>query len=304
VEKLPTVLVIGEILFDVFPTYTRIGGAPFNFAYHLRQCGFPVHFVSRIGKDDYGRRIMKILADHGFDAPHIQYDDRRPTGTVDVTVDESGVPEFDIVTDVAYDNIQFDVDVHPKMLDQSRLIYFGTLAQRGRRGFEGLQQFLRHRHPDALCFYDINLRPDCYSEDIIRASLTHADILKINKDELHVCKKLFAFKEDDRKFIAYLMQQYHLDMLALTDGDQGSTLFSGKKYLSSPPHAVATMMDTVGAGDGYAAILAAGKLLGWSLESLLSRSSEFASRICSIKGAIPDSTHFYDTCRIQVSGGE
>lgn len=303
-DELPTILVIGEILFDVFPTYTRIGGAPFNFAYHLDKCGFPVHFVSRIGEDEYGQRVVKTLADRDFNAATIQHDEHHSTGIVDVTVDNEGIPEFDIVADVAYDHIQFDADVHQQILNRARLIYFGTLVQRSREGFESVQQFLEHRHPDAQCFYDINLRPNCYSESIIRKSLEHADVLKLNKDELHVCKKMFGYQEDDRAFITYLMRQYRLSMLALTDGEHGSTLFSREDHLSCAPYPVVSMVDTVGAGDGFAAMLAAGRLLNWPMASQLSRASEFASRICSIKGAIPDSTDFYDTCRNQVSGGE
>jgi fructokinase len=303
-QELPTILVIGEILLDVFPTYTRIGGAPFNFAYHLDKCGFPVRFVSRIGKDEHGQRVIKTLADRDFDAATIQHDEHHATGIVDVTVDNEGVPEFDIVPDVAYDHIQFDAGIHQPILNRARLIYFGTLAQRSREGFESLHQFLEHRHPDAQCFYDINLRPTCYSEKYIRKSLEHANVLKLNKDELQVCKKMFGYQEDDRAFITHLMEQYRLSMLALTDGGHGSTLFSSEGYLSCEPHPVVSMVDTVGAGDGFAAMLAAGRLLNWPVASQLSRASEFASRICSIKGAISDSTNFYDTCRNLVSGGE
>lgn len=293
-HPLPTIFVIGEILFDIFPNYTRMGGAPFNFAYHLHKFGFPVCFVSRVGNDEHGRQITEALNARGFSTDYIQMDRRYPTGNVQIRLDENGVPDFDIISDVAYDHIEFDTGVHQHVLDQAGLIYFGTLAQRGRDGFNSIQQFLAHRNSEALCFYDINLRPNCYSETVIQASLEHSDVLKLNMDELQVCKQICRFEEDDRRFISYLRQTHNLGTVALTHGEHGSNLYTNGNRYDSTPQMVASLIDTVGAGDGFAAMLAAGTLLGWPPEQVLFQASKFASRICSIRGAIPDSPAFYD----------
>ena len=97
------ILVIGEILFDVFPNYMRLGGAPFNFAYHLKNFGFDVRFISRIGRDDAGREILHRLELARFDLKYIQVDDVHPIGSVNVQLDKNGAPKFDIISDVAYD---------------------------------------------------------------------------------------------------------------------------------------------------------------------------------------------------------
>ena len=122
------ILVIGEILFDVFPNYRRLGGAPFNFAYHLKNFGFDVRFISRIGRDDAGREILDRLELARFDLKDLQIDDLRPTGTVNVRLDKSGAPQFDIIADVAFDRIEFIPESHSDLIEGARLIYFGTLV--------------------------------------------------------------------------------------------------------------------------------------------------------------------------------
>jgi fructokinase len=298
-QPLPTVLVIGEILFDVFPTYTRMGGAPFNFAYHLSQCGFPVHFISRIGDDAYGHEILDTLESRGFNTTYIQRDARYPTGTVQVHLDDKGIPEFNIVADVAYDRIDFDPDVHQALLDQTRLIYFGTLVQRSPHGFDSLQHFFDRRQPNTIRFYDINLRPNCFSKSVLATSLDHCDVLKLNVDELRVYKEMFALNpsETDEDVRRHLMDTFGIGTLALTDGEHGSTVYANGQSHPSSPQTVLNLVDTVGAGDGFAAMMAAGLLLDWPLELIHSRAAEFAARICSIKGAIPESADFYDIYR-------
>jgi fructokinase len=302
-QPLPTILVIGEILLDVFPTYTRLGGAPFNFAFHLSRCGLPVHFVSRIGDDANGRQIIETLHGRNFDTTYIQQDKAHATGTVRVELQEGGIPRFDIAADVAYDYIEFDSPQYQKLIDRARLIYFGTLVQRSFRGFGSVQQFLNHRRSDGICFYDINLRPGGYSEEVVRASLAQADIVKLNTDEREVCRQMAGREKNKADIIAYFMQTYHLRSVALTDGERGSILYAGKERHVATPALVNHLEDTVGAGDGFAALLAAGFLLKWPPAVTLRRATEFASRICEIKGAISESDDFYSPWRALVAQG-
>ena len=298
------ILAIGEILFDIFPESKRLGGAPFNFAYHLKQLGFPVRFISRIGTDDNGREILNRLTGAGFDPGDIQLDDGHPTGTVQVQLDKKGIPEFDIISDVAYDYIDLSQEIYSTYLQSAELVYFGTLMQRTDQAFKQLQHFLHRKPSGTVSFYDINLRRNCYSDRVVETSLHKTDILKLNTDELNECKRIARIDHDEPSFIRYMMTQYSLDRVALTKGDQGSELYTNEGSSHAAPELVDSMVDTVGAGDAYAALLAVGILMKWSPKVTLARATGFASRICTIEGAIPDSAEFYEPIRKQMRDGE
>ena len=297
------ILVIGEILFDVFEDEKRIGGAPFNFACHLKNLGFPVRCISRIGNDALGKDILNILKQHHFDIDDIQIDDKHDTGTVTVQLSESGNPTFHINTDVAYDYIHYLPNEHSSLTNKADVIYFGTLVQRTQQGFENILRFMENRRPGTLCFYDINLRPDCYSDKVILSSLEHADILKLNTQELDECKRIFRFSKDNDAFIKFLMAQYALKIVAVTKGDKGSELYTQNGCFQSERTRVSSMVDTVGAGDAYAAMLVVGMIKGWKPDRMLSMASMFASRICEIRGAVPGSREFYKPIMEMIENG-
>jgi fructokinase len=298
------ILVIGEVLLDIFPKSERLGGAPFNFAYHLKQFGFPVRFISRIGIDDNGRKILDRIKEAGFDPGDIQLDDVHPTGTVQVQLDNNGVPKFDIIPNVAYDYIEFKPEAYGEHLQSAELVYFGTLVQRTDQGFKQIQRLLHRKQSDAMSFYDINLRHDCYSDEVVEASLHETDILKLNADELRECKRITGNDQDDPTFILHIMTEYSLDTVALTKGDDGSELYTTEGSSRAVPEPVESMVDTVGAGDAYAAMLAAGILKKWSPQKTLAMAATFASRICSIEGAIPESEEFYELILKQMKSRE
>jgi fructokinase len=297
------ILVIGEILFDVFENEKQLGGAPFNFAYHLINFGFPVRFISRIGNDSNGKEILTILKQYHFNIDDIQIDDHHDTGTVEVQLNSSGSPAFHIKPDVAYDYIDYLPNKHLSLIDTADVIYFGTLIQRSSQGFKNIQKFMSLRRSDALCFYDINLRQNCYSDKVILASLGHADLLKLNEEELDECKRIFRFSKDDDAFIPFLMDKYALDTIAITKGNMGSELYTQKGRFHSKTNDVSSIVDTVGAGDAYSAMLAVGTIKGWNPDRTLSMASMFASRICEIRGAIPESREFYDLVKEMMENG-
>lgn len=288
------ILVIGEILFDVFPNYRRLGGAPFNFAYHLKNFGFEVRFISRIGIDDAGKEILHKLELARFNLDDIQVDDDHPTGSVDVQLDKGGAPQFQIIPDVAYDYIEFIPGYHANLINEARIIYFGSLVQRSEAGYENVQAFISRNSSKILNFYDINLRPGCYNKAIIKKSLSKTDILKLNTSELGKLKQMRSLKMNNEKFVYHLMETHSIRMVSLTKGESGSELFTNRGNLSSEPAKAIKVVDSVGAGDAYAAMLVAGLLQQWRPEEILDRASLFASRICEIKGAIPDSASFYE----------
>jgi fructokinase len=288
------ILVIGEILFDVFPNYRRLGGAPFNFAYHLKNLGFNVRFVSKIGMDDAGKEILHKLELARFNLDDLQVDENHPTGSVNVQLDESGAPQFDIISDVAYDYIEFIPKYHSNLINAAKMIYFGSLIQRSEAGYENLQTFIACDSSETHNFYDINMRPGCYNNAIIEKSLIKTDILKLNTEELVKLKQTLSLKVSRDDLVYHLMERHSINTVSLTKGEAGSELFTDQGYLTSRPTEAITVVDSVGAGDAYAAMLAAGLLKKWRPEEILERASLFASRVCEIKGAIPDSATFYE----------
>jgi fructokinase len=288
------ILVIGEILFDEFPKYRRLGGAPFNFAYHLKNFGFNVRFISKIGMDDAGKEILHKLELARFDLDDIQVDDVHPTGRVKVRLDKSGTPQFDIISEVAYDYIEFIPEYHSSLISEARMIYFGSLVQRSEAGCENLQAFVSRNSPEALNFYDINLRPGCYNKAIIEKSLLKTNILKLNTNELGKLMQMLPLKTNNDAFVHHLMKTHSIHTVSLTKGELGSELYTNQRCFTAEPTETITVVDSVGAGDAYAAMLAAGLLKKWQPQKILDRASLFASRICEIKGAIPDSELFYE----------
>jgi fructokinase len=296
------ILVIGEILFDVFPNYRRLGGAPFNFAYHLKNFGFDIRFISRIGTDDAGKEILHRLELARFNLDDIQVDDGHPSGSVNVQLDKSGAPQFDILPDVAYDYIDFMPEYHSTLIDAAQMIYFGSLVQRTTTGCYNLQAFISRNASETLNFYDINLRPGCDDKAMIEKSLSKTDILKLNADELGKLKQTLSLKVNPDDFVYHLMETHSIRTVSLTKGESGSELFTHQGCFSSKPAKAIKVVDSVGAGDAYAAMLAAGLLEKWRPEEILDRASLFASRICEIKGAIPDSASFYEPFKALFAG--
>jgi len=288
------ILSIGEILFDVFPAYRRLGGAPFNFAYHLKHLGFAVRFTSRVGCDDAGREILDRLDVSEFNIGDMQIDPTHPTGTVNVELDVQGSPAFDITRDVAYDYLDFSPDLASVLATPPRLMYFGTLIQRTTVGRNTLREIFAAKSPQTRCLYDINLRPGCFHRDLITESLEHADILKLNMEELSLLKNIFSYTGSCVLFCNHLMERFHLSMICVTRGANGSELYIGKNRYTTTAAGFPSVTDTVGAGDAYTAMLAVGLLSGWSPQRVLSEASRFAARICLIEGAVPTEPNFYD----------
>lgn len=297
------VVVIGEILFDVFPDSKRLGGAPFNFAFHLHRVGVPVRFFTRIGGDDDGREIMDFLQRWGFPVDDIQIDPHRPTGRVEVTVDDRGVPEFDILRNAAYDAIEWTPALTRALAQPARLVYFGTLVQRGRAGAMLVQRLLAGADPATRRFCDINLRPHCYTEDTVRQSLQGTDILKLSAGEVEVLQTMIRGDSDIEAFVGQLRRRYLLNMVCVTRGEDGSELYTEHGVFRAGLTSAPRVRDTVGAGDAYAAVLALGLLQGWPPERTLEAATAFAAAICEIEGAIPSTASFYDALKTRMRPG-
>ncbi|MFP4446309.1 MAG: carbohydrate kinase family protein [Desulfosudaceae bacterium] len=284
----------GEVLFDIFPDSSRLGGAPFNFSCHLARLGHTVRFLSRVGEDDNGQKIMTCIRQYGLNTYDVQIDPVRPTGYVSVSLDATGVPDFEIVPDVAYDHLEFSDHMRRLMRLPPALFYFGTLVQRAPASRQTLQRLFDQKDEKTTFFYDVNLRRDCYTWEIIENSLRYTDILKLNEEELDTIKEMTGFQKNETDFIAYLLEEYRLSLIALTRGNAGSALYAPEAAHETAAVVPDTPVDTVGAGDAFAAVLAAGYLRGLPLPQTLEAASAFAADVCTIAGAVPEDDSFYD----------
>ncbi len=293
------VLVFGEVLFDKFPNRTSLGGAPFNYAFHLHHLGIPVRLISRVGEDEPGREILDRLQKVGLFAEGVQVDTIHPTGEVKVTLNDRGVPEFNILPERAYDYIEFDSCIETLTREEISLVYFGTLAQRFSTSAETLDKICKVLVSRSTFVLDINLRSPFYTPEVIQSSLQNCGILKINEDELATIKETLRIDSSAENLPRYLLDTYKLDFLCVTKGEEGSELYEAGNNISFycpalPPKKV---VDTVGAGDAFCAMLTAGYLAGWPKQTLIEKATEFASRICEIPGALPENREFYKPYR-------
>ena len=295
------VLVIGEVLFDVFPDQRRLGGAPFNVAWHLHQMRVPVLFVSRVGDDDAGREILDFARSAGFPTEGIQIDRDHPTGEVRVQLDENGGHRFEILPDRAYDYLEMTPWLQAQARRRVPLVYFGTLIQRHEVSAALVQEAVRLFQKESTLMVDLNLRPPFYNREVVARTLDAADLLKLNDEELIEVKKLLGWSGKGREIIQRVLLEFHLGNICLTMGPEGSLWFAAGK---PEPWRQADLVlddfvDSVGAGDAFAAVMALGFLANWPRQTILDQASAFAGRICTIPGALPSDPSFYDDLRLE-----
>ncbi|MDC0336176.1 carbohydrate kinase [Pseudodesulfovibrio sp.] len=279
-----TAIGLGEILWDVLPEGRKLGGAPANFAYHVSALGGTGFPVSRIGDDDLGREALEVLRKHDVITDHISIDPNHPTGTVDATVDTAGVATYTFPDAVAWDYLFFDAATLG-LAATANVICFGTLAQRSEISRKAIHSFLSAA-PNALKVYDINLRQNFYSAEIIQTSLTQADVLKINDDELRVVADMFSLPSGEEASLVALVNQYDLKLGVLTRGGEGSLILS-RNDKSELPGQPTTVVDTIGAGDSFSAALALAYLHGHGLDEINRYATSVAAFVCGQAGAMP-----------------
>ena len=265
-----TILSIGEILWDVFPDTVRLGGAPFNFAVHAHRLGHRVIFLSAVGDDERGRAALERAAALGLPAEFIQVAVGQPTGSVSVRLDPEGQPDFTIHRPAAYDCLTLDEDQLQRLADlRPDWVYFGTLYPMEVGAREVLRRLL-DAVPDARRFYDVNLRRGCYTQELVRELLSLADAVKLNGDEA-------------RRFPGL----GEAPSLAVTRGERGCAVRIGNDRAECPGYPV-KVVDTVGAGDAFAAAFLHGLAAGWSA----AKTGDFANRlgalVASRAGALPE----------------
>jgi fructokinase len=285
---------IGEILFDIYPTHKKLGGAPLNFIYHIKKLTDNGNLISRIGKDVLGNKIINELQHAEISTDFIQQDHLHPTGMALVTLSGDGNPGFKIEPDCAYDFIELDEANENLINTDTDCLYLGTLAQRSPVS-RGTIQSLFNR--GLKYFADINLRQNFYNKEILEKTLSAVDFLKVNYEEMHTLNDLFVQAEYSTELVALeLIEKYNLHMIAVTRGENGSSIFeNGKRYDYS--NVETKVIDTTGAGDAFAAILCLGYLSGLEIPLINKLANDFASDICQVEGALPKNDRVYENYR-------
>ena len=275
---------LGEALWDCLPEGRKLGGAPANFAYHTGQFGYDSLAISAVGDDALGQETLDEFDKKGvkYLMPEVDYQ----TGTVQVELDSEGIPTYDIKEGVAWDNIPFTPEVE-EAAKNCRAVCFGSLAQRSSVSRQTIQKFLEATPKDCLKIFDINLRQNFYTKEIIINSLQHANILKINDEELVLIGRLFGYPGLDIENKCWLLLgKYHLDMLVLTCGVNGSYVFAPnlKSFQETPAVEVA---DTVGAGDSFTGAFTSAILAGMPITDAHKLAVEVSAYVCTQNGAMP-----------------
>lgn len=277
---------MGEVLWDMLPEGKKIGGAPANFAYHVSQFGLPSCVVSAVGNDALGTEILDNLTSKGLNCqiarvPYV-------TGTVQVSIDQAGVPQYEIRENVAWDNIPYTSALEA-LAQRTKACCFGSLAQRSVVSRSTINRFLdaMPQNDDTLVVFDVNLRQGFYNREILCNSMDRCNILKINDEELILVSRMFGYPGIDLQDKCWiLLGKYNLRMLILTCGINGSYVFTPGNVSFQPTPKV-DVADTVGAGDSFTAAFIASILRGKSVREAHTLAVQTSAYVCTQKGAMP-----------------
>ena len=280
------VIGMGEALWDVLPEGKKIGGAPANFAYHVSQFGLPSCVVSAVGDDALGKEIIENFTSKGLthQIDTVPY----PTGTVQVEIDQAGIPQYEIKENVAWDNIPYTAMLE-QLAEKTKAVCFGSLAQRNIVSRNTINRFLDAipAENNPLIVFDVNLRQGFYNKDILCNSMKRCNILKINDEELVTVSRMFGYPGIDLQDKCWiLLGKYNLQMLILTCGINGSYVFTPGNVSFQPTPKV-EVADTVGAGDSFTAAFISNILKGRPVAEAHQCAVLTSAYVCTKKGAMP-----------------
>lgn len=275
------VVCFGEVLWDVYPTYKKLGGAPFNVAAHLQQLGSHSQIISRVGIDDNGTAIIDAIRARGISVDFVQLDPSINTGIVQVVLDELGIPSYDIKQNVSWEQITADPK-DEQLVNDSKALVFGTLACRSETSRASLLKLLTLSN---LNICDLNIRQSFYSASLIATLLNQTHILKVNDEEEDLIAELFDLGKEDVP--AKIAQKFDLEMIIKTLGKDGAQVFKDGKIITVNGTPI-DVVDTVGSGDAFLAAFIHNYLNENSLENCLSEACKLGAFVATKKGAIPN----------------
>ena len=283
----PRMLVgLGEALWDLLPGGKQIGGAPLNFAYISLLLGGRAAVASRIGADGLGRDLERELSQRGIEVRYLQRDPSLPTGTAKVMLFADGQPSYEIGRPVAWDAMEPTLD-WKELARQADAVCFGTLAQRSEQSRKAIASFLGATRPQCIRIFDVNLRPPYYSRDVIFESIHLATIVKFNEEELAEVSTMLGLPiRASPSDLRILTSRLGVELICVTRGNRGSLLATPRQAAEHPSLPV-QVVDTVGAGDAFAAAVACCWGLDMGLEEISKVANRWAGWVASQRGAMP-----------------
>ena len=282
----PLMVGLGELLWDLLPSGKVLGGAPANFAYMSAVLGDAAAVASRVGNDELGREALHVMRGLGLGTSFVQCDGQYGTGTAGVVLDSRGQPKFTIKEPAAWDFLEW-MPEWEELSARADVVCFGSLAQRSAASALTIERFLQNVPKTALLICDANLREPFYGLDVLRRSFRHAQIVKVNNDELLQISTLLKMgTEDEEKIARRLMSEFDLKLVCITRGERGSLLISDRSTVEHEGFSV-KVADAVGAGDAFTACLAHYYIRGGSLDEISERANRFGSWVASQIGATP-----------------
>jgi fructokinase len=281
------IISIGEVLWDVIGEQEHLGGAPFNFAAHARRLGHEVEFVSAAGKDERGDRVLEKMAELRLSARYVRRVDGQPTGTVTVSLDSAGQPQFIIHRPAAYDFTELSsADLEQLFASNPEWICFGTLFQAFGQGRQAVSK-LMERNRSARIFYDVNLRKDCYDRSLVQDLMSVAKVVKLNDAEAIEIDRMFGrIHLGLEDFCRSYVRRFGWESVCITQGPLGCTMLSGGELIRAEGYTVA-VADAVGAGDAFAAAFIHGLSQGWPPAEIADFANRVGALVASRPGAIP-----------------
>ena len=277
---------VGEALWDVFQDSEQFGGAPANFVSHCSMLGEQGYLVSALGSDQRGRLAVERMTELGVNLEYCAIIDGIETGVSTVVLDSKRDAEYEIRENVAWDMVRYDSTLFP-FFQSLDAICFGTLGQRTMTAHLETMKMLSATKPECIKFFDLNLRQNFYSMQVISQSLTHSNIVKLNEEELKEVSKLSGLNGSEEAIVVDLIKRFKLDMVALTLGERGSVLISPEENYVQAGREI-EVVDTIGAGDAFSAVILIGYLRGWGLGRLSRVANELGGFVCTKSGATPN----------------
>jgi fructokinase len=277
---------LGEVLWDLLPERTCLGGAPANFAYITTLMGDQGIVASRVGEDSRGIEALRRMEELGLDIDHVQTDQKHPTGAVNVKVGENGIAQYEIALPVAWDFLVWTEDWQ-QLAREADAVCFGSLAQRSPESRATIRRFLAATSQDTLKVFDVNLRQSYYCSEVLSESMRLADVVKLNDDELPKIMSLLNLPHQDELSSARrLLRNFDLNVVCVTRGGRGSLLVRGTDVTEHPGFRV-QVADTVGSGDAFTAGLVHEYLHGASLDLMNEVANLVGAWVTSEVGAMP-----------------
>jgi fructokinase len=284
-DRKHTIVGLGELLWDLLPAGKQLGGAPANFAYITNLLGDKGVPASRVGNDSLGDEALQRLTQLGVSAEFVQRDALHPTGSVKVEIDR-GQPRFEILQPVAWDFLDWS-QPWQLLATEADAVCFGSLAQRSAQSQSTIRSFLRATRPQAVRVFDVNLRQNFYSRQVLAESMRLATIAKLNHEELPKIMHLFEIaSHGERDSAQRLLSMHDLKLVCITRGDCGSLLISATEC-SEHAGIKVKVADTVGAGDAFTAAMVHGYLRGSSLGQINETANRVGAWVASQRGAMP-----------------